>query len=591
MKNGIHRWEDIDRQQCRRYVHQLQKDVRDAEIRGDKDTVTRQQQRIVESFHAKLLAVMQVAQFSRGRKTAGPDGIKSLTGAQMLKMAQELSIHHRPSPVRRKLIDKPGKKEKRPLGIPNLVDRAHQALIAMAMEPQWEAHFSNRQYGFRKGRGPHDAIGFLRSHLRKSRPKFVLDADIEKFFDRLDHEELLRRIDAPAFIAAAVRRIIKAGALADGELTVSDVGTPQGGPLSPLLANIALAGLEDHLIREFRRDFAGRITALGYPALAVYADDLVVLHKDRHVVEWSRTAIMSYLAPLGLKLSDSKTRIVHTLDTSPAAPQAGFDFLGFHLQHHWGSRKKPGGKRTLFISATPSKAAQKRFYDACADRIDKLKLSRKFRGARRDRQTAGKMDPVSLMILDLNRKIRGWGNYFRHGTATEAFSRIDHLLYKKLWQWALRRFKRNFRQWIIDHLFSGVELDREGKPLLRKDGTPRKRSWVFKSPFVPTDWQHVTLHKLTDISHRNHPLFRPGKSYYDGDWTYWQPRMKTRYPGTPGMICTTAFRRQKGKCLRCNGTIMPGERLSQSSEGKLTVIRHSQCPTSPPRAAEEIRLH
>jgi RNA-directed DNA polymerase len=357
------------------------------------------------------------------------------------------------------------------------------------------------------------------------------------------------------------------------------------------LANIALAGLEDHLNREFRRVYAGRIKALGYPALAIYADDLVVLHRERHVIEWSRTAIASYLAPLGLRLSDSKTRIVHTLDTSPAAPQAGFDFLGFHLQHQWGNRKGPGGKRLLFVSATPSKAAQKRFYDACADRIDQLKLSRKYRGARRDRQKTGRMDPVSHMILDLNRKIRGWGNYFRYGTATETFSRIDNLLYRKLWQWALRRFKRKPRQWIIDHLFSGVELDRKGKPLLRKDGTPRKRSWAFKSPFVPKDRKHVTLHKLTDISHWSDPLVLPEKSYYDGDWTYWQKRMKTRYPGTPGIICATAFRRQKGKCLRCNGAIKPGERISQSSEGKLTVIRHSQCPTSPPKAEEEIRLH
>ena len=586
MKNEINnRWKDLVGRETRRRIFKLQKRVYDAELRGDKNTVVKLQQQIVDSFHAKALAVRQVAQDSMGRRTAGIDGVKSLTLAQMMRMASDLSIHHRPSPVKRILIPKPGKLEKRPLGIPNLIDRAQQALIVMALEPQWEARFSKRQYAYRKGRSVHDAVGFLRRHSRQSGPEWVLDGDIEKFFDRLDHEELLHRLDAPPTIATAVRRILKAGVLAFGEHSASDEGTPQGGPLSPLLANIALAGLEAHLEREFRREYARRITATGYPTLVVYADDLVVLHKYRHVVEWSRTAIQAYLAPLGLKLSERKTRVVHTQETADKDTGAGFDFLGFHLQHVWSRKQKPGEERAPYILATPSDGAAKRFYRDCAERIDKLKLSRKRRGARQAKQALGKKDPVTNMIDDLNRKITGWANFFRHGNAKAAFARMDHLLHGKLRHWAERRFDRKSAGWRKENLFSGVETDSKGKPLLRQDRTPRERGWAFKSPFVPNVKPHTTLLKLADFEVKDHILVKPEKSYFDGGWPYWQPRMRQRYPGTPPMLTLTSLRRQKGLCAMCHLPFQTGQMLSHvAGEGRQSNLVHTECSQSPPSA-------
>jgi RNA-directed DNA polymerase len=584
MKNDKpNRWEDISWREAARDVFKLQRRVFDADLRDDKNTVAKLQQKIANSFHAKALAVRQVAQLSKGRRTAGIDGVKSPTPAEKMWMATGLTLNHRPSAVRRLMIPKPGKKEKRPLGIPNLIDRAHQALLVLSLEPKWETRLSSRQYGFRKGRGPHDAIGFIQRHLRKTGPEWVLEIDIEKFFDRIDHDELLRRLDAPPAIASAIRRILKAGVLALGEYSATDVGTPQGGPLSPLLANIAMAGLEAHLNYEFRRVYAGRITALGLPTLVIYADDAVVLHSDRDVAEWSRTAIEDYLAPLGLNLSESKTRISHTQQPTRPDEIAGFDFLGFHIQHVW--TKKPGHKKTPYVMVTPNKRSVERFYRDCADRIDMLKLSRKRRGARRDRQRKGKEDPVTVMIRDLNRRICGWENYFCYSNAKQAFSRMDHLLHGKLWSWSIRRFERKRRKWIVDHLFSGTERDSKGQPLLRRDGNPREREWAFKSPFVPNEQPHLTLRKLADPPIRKQFLVRPDKRFHDGDWPYWQMRMKTRYPGTPLMVSIAAFRRQQGKCLICAKPILQGQRLIVDKQDRLSRITHTDCSTSSPPSA------
>jgi RNA-directed DNA polymerase len=583
MKNvSPKRWEDIFWRHGVEHVFELQRRVFDAEIRGDKNTVCKPQNTIATSFYAKALAVRQVAQISSGKTTAGIDGVKSLKPAEKMRMATELTIHHRPSAVRRKWIPKPGKDELRPLGIPNLIDRAHQALLVLILEPQWEAHFSNHQYGFRKGRGPHDAIGFIQRHLRKAGPKWVLEIDVEKFFDKIDHHELLRRLNAPPAIAAAVQLTLRAGVLAEGEHAVTEEGTPQGGPLSPLLANIALAGLEAHLEREFRKDYAGRITALGLPTLVIYADDAVVMHRDRGVVEWSRTAIQEYLTPLGLKLSESKTRVSHTQQPTRPGESAGFDFLGFHVQHHWA--KKPGGIQAPYIVVTPSKRSIERFYRNCADRFDSVKLSRKQRGARRDRQARGGDDPVTSMIRDLNKRIRGWTNYVCISNAKQCFSRLDHLLHGKLWSWSVRRFDRNKVRWIIDHLFSGVERDNDGKPLLRRDGNPRERKWAFKSPFVPNDAPHITLFKLADTPIRTHVLIKPEKRFFDGDWPYWQTRIKSRYPATPPMVTIAALRRQQGKCATCGKSILKGERLATHRNGRHKAISHQHCITSPSSA-------
>ncbi len=578
MKSEINRWGDVDWPEVRRYVTKLQRNVFDAALRDDIEAIHRYQRRLLGSFQAKLLAVRQVAQSSSGKKTAGIDGVESPTPVQRFRMAEQLDAGHRPSAVRRLLIPKPGKTEKRPLGIPNLIDRAHQALIALALEPEWEARFSPRQYGFRKGRGTHDAIGYLQRHFRKTGPEWVLDADIEKFFDHLDHDELLRRTSRLPLITLSLRRILKAGALSEVAFEPTMKGTPQGGPLSPLLANVALASLEPHLHQEFRKEFRGRVTKLGEPAISIYADDLVVAHSDHAVVEWSATAIGEYLAGLGLRLSLQKTKIVHTMDRTGNEAHAGFDFLGFHLQHH--ETTEFGGTKRPYLIVRPSKAAEKRFYRDIADYADRLKLSRKSRGARQHRMKSGRKDPISIMIVHLNRMISGWANYYRYSNATETFSRMDHKIHTKLRGWAKRRFSDKSAGWIKKRLFSGIELDHNGNPLKRKDGTPRNRDWAFTSPFVKNG---PTLKRLADTGISKQILVQPGKSYYDSDWPYWQLRLRrSRYYATPLNIEAAAFRRQKGHCAYCEGPILLTDACrTLTPEGqRQSVVVHNHCSMS-----------
>lgn len=578
MKNvNSTRWKNIDWRYFESQLFYLQRKAFNAELRGDSQAVRKYQNRIANSFCAKALAVLKVAKHRKGKNTAGIDGVKSLQDAEMMQMAEMLSIQHRPSSVRRVWIPKPGKEELRPLGIPNMIDRAHQALLVSVLEPVWEAHLSNHQYGFRRGRGTHDAVNSIQRRLRKTGPQWVLEVDIEKFFDSIDHDELLRRINTQPDFESAIRRCLKAGV---DELPTNDaptVGTPQGGPLSPLLANIAMSGLEAHLESEFRREYKGRITRTKCPRLVIYADDAVILHNERSVVEWCRTVIENYLSPLGLKLNHSKTKISHTQSTTTERIGAGFDFLGFHIQHV--CKKSRGGIKVPYIMVTPSDSAVSRFYHDCAELLDQLKLTRKQRGARRDRQARGGKDPVTIKILQLNRRIRGWGTYFRKANAKTCFSRMDHLIHQKLWIWAKRRFKKKRVQWIIDHMFSGVELDRDGNPLLRLDGNPRERKWAFKSPFVPSAEPHATLLKLADIQIVKHILVKPEKRFFDGDWPYWQLRMKTRYPGTPPMVSIAAYRRQKGKCSICTKRILIGVRLTAGKRDRYATISHHNCST------------
>jgi RNA-directed DNA polymerase len=204
-----------------------------------------------------------VTQDNRGKKTAGVDGIKSLNPQQRLHLAQTLTLPQTASPTRRVWIPKPGKEEKRPLSIPTIHSRAQQALAKLALEPEWEARFEPNSYGFRPGRGCHDAIAAI-FHAICQKPKYVLDADIAKCFDRINHQALLDKLQTFPKMDRAIRAWLKAGVLDGEELYPTDEGVPQGGPISPLLANIALHGLEEAV-------------AVDHPKARVirYADDLV----------------------------------------------------------------------------------------------------------------------------------------------------------------------------------------------------------------------------------------------------------------------------------------------------------------------------
>ncbi len=245
--NSMYEWNDIPFSKLERNIYKLQKRIYKASRRDDVKLVRRLQRLLIKSQAAKLIAVRRVTQDNQGKKTAGVDGVKSLSPKQRLALVNKLKLGSKASPTRRVWIPKPGKEEKRPLGIPTMYDRVLQGLVKLALEPEWEARFEPNSYGFRPGRSCHDAIGAIFSSI-KQKSKFVLDADISKCFDKINHAKLLKKLNTFPTLRKQIRAWLKAGVMDGQNLFPSkEEGTPQGGVISPLLANISLHGMENEI--------------------------------------------------------------------------------------------------------------------------------------------------------------------------------------------------------------------------------------------------------------------------------------------------------------------------------------------------------
>ena len=242
-------WKDVPWQKLERTVFKLQKRIYRAAQQGEKQKVRKLQGLLNRSWSAKMIAVRQVTQQNQGKKTAGVDGVLALTPKERQELVSQLKVTKKAKakPTRRVWIPKPGKDEKRPLGIPTIHDRALQGVVKITLEPEWEAYMEANSYGFRPGRGCHDAIEAIFISINK-KPKWVLDADIAKCFDKIDHSTLLNKLNNTSPIRRQIRAWLKAGVMDQGTWQETDTGTPQGGVISPLLANIALHGLENKVM-------------------------------------------------------------------------------------------------------------------------------------------------------------------------------------------------------------------------------------------------------------------------------------------------------------------------------------------------------
>src|ERR687886_2362232 len=273
---ATYEWHQLPWRKLEVAVFKLERRIYKASHAGDIRRVHRLQKLLLKSRAAKLLAVRRVTQDNQGKNTAGIDGIKALTPQQRGALAAQLGTLPTGRPTRRVWIPKPGKEEQRPLSIPTLHDRALQALVKLVLEPEWEARFEPNTYGFRPGRSVHDAIAALFQMLC-FKDKYVLDADIQGCFDHLAHSPLLDKLATYPRLRRTIKGWLNAGVLADGTRQPTERGSPQGGVVSPLLALIALHGLETAITRGFR--------ATDRPHVVVYADDFVVLHPTRAGVE------------------------------------------------------------------------------------------------------------------------------------------------------------------------------------------------------------------------------------------------------------------------------------------------------------------
>ena len=425
----MYEWRTTPWRKLERAVFKLLLRIYRAAQRGDQRTVRKLQRLLSKSWSAKCLAVRRVTQDNQGKNTAGVDGVKSLTPKQRLELVGQLEIQSKAKPARRVWIPKPGKVEKRPLGIPVIYDRALQGLVKIALEPEWEAYFEANSYGFRPGRGCHDAIEAIFTSINK-KAKWVLDADIAKCFDKIDHQALLEKLNTLPTFRRQIRAWLKAGVIDAGRMFETTEGTPQGGVISPLLANVALHGLEEKV-----KSLAKKRSEL---TVVRYADDFVVIHKDRETIEKALLVIAEWLRRIGLELKPEKTSITHTLN----GDNPGFKFLGFNVRqyeigkYHSGTNRRgePLGFKTLI---KPSKESIDRHKARLAE------IVRKHRSA-----------PQAALIKKLNPIIRGWSNYFRTSVSKETYSEMDAYLWETLWDWAKRRHPNKSKHWIASKYWS-----------------------------------------------------------------------------------------------------------------------------------------
>lgn len=510
VQQPMNEWKDVAWKKIERRTFKLQKRIFQAASRGDHKAVRRLQRLLTHSRSAKLLATRRVTQDNQGKKTAGVDGVKELTPPQRLELAQRLCLTERAKPVRRVWIPKPGKDEQRPLGIPVMEDRARQALVKMALEPEWEAKFEPNSYGFRPGRSCWDAVGAIYRGICQN-AKWVLDADISQCFDRIDQKVLLEKLNSGPTIRRQIKAWMKAGVLDGGEIFPTESGTPQGGVLSPLLANIALHGMETVIEAQFPEH---RRKKFWTPLVIRFADDFVIMHENRMIVEQCQKVISTWLSQIGLELKPSKTRLTHTLETEQG--EAGFNFLGFNIRQYPVGKTKTG-KRTngeplgYKTNIKPSPEAQKRHLEHLATVIDQ----------HRDANQV-------ILIKALNPIIWGWSKYYSTIVSSDIFSKMDTMLFQKLRAWAVRRHPNKGKKWVM------------GKYWRVNDG----EGWVFRPRETP-----LGLYKHAKTPIRRHVKVQSSRSPFDGDFIYWSQRLR-EYPDCPVRVAKL-LKRQKGKCLSC----------------------------------------
>jgi RNA-directed DNA polymerase len=417
---------------------------------------------------------------NRGARTAGVDGqtafyIEAVQGVEgfLAGLRAELkACTFRPVPVRERMIPKTGGKLRR-LGIATIRDRVVQAALKLVLEPIFEAEFQPCSYGFRPRRRAQDAIAEI--HLLASNPRnyeWVLEADIEACFDAIDHTALMDRVRrrvGDKRVLALVKAFLKAGILSEDLVTRDAVtGTPQGGIMSPLLANIALSALDDHFTQAWvamgssSARYRRRRKGLPTYRLVRYADDFVLMVAGTQAhAENLREEVAGVLAPLGLRLSQAKTRTVHI--------DEGFDFLGFRIR-----RQRKRGTNKLFVYTYPSKKAL-------------ASIKAKVRAISRQNIN----QPLALLLTRLAQVTRGWANYFRHGVSKATFDYLFAFTWRRIVGWLRRKHPRANWKWLRRRYLPGW-WPTDGQTRMFNPASIPVTRYRYRGANIPTPWPTST---------------------------------------------------------------------------------------------------
>lgn len=488
------------------------------------------QDRCIKSPAFRIIAINRVTVDATGKKAAGVDNKLGLTGAERMALYKSLVLDGTANPIRRVWIPKPETDEKRPLGIPTIEDRAKQALCLLVLEPEWEAKFEDNSYGFRTGRHPHDAIKQIKNSLLHA-TKWIYVADVEKCFDTISHNYLLGKLTQPSgsVIHTQIKAWLQAGILDHGSPFVfSSKGTPQGYVISPLLANIALDGLENAVMDEINK-FPNRKKMMEQTKVIRYADKFIVMVPDKNRFNTVVTGIDTFLAnKIGLNIKKSKTRILHSLDKNLCPDNnTSFQFLNMLIQQRSvGKRsvRKASGNRPVNwkVVILPHPTKVKYHFNQI-------------------RKTIKKCTKSSEVIKRLNPIIRGWCQYYRVSDAAtyKAVASYNRRLYLLVSNWQKRTHHTRKR---INTLWK----------------TEGNNNWVFYCKSSKNKKEYILInYQCVSWSVNSYVKVKKICSPYDGNNIYWVRRLPSKNQG----FFIHLMENQKFVCRYCNKAFLATDHL------------------------------